>query len=172
LASEFPDVHFFEIEHPATARLKAKGIETMGKRDNLFLIAEDLGKRKLVDVLKTTESWDSGVRTVIIAEGLVMYLTSEAVRDLFSQCAEITGAGSRIAFSYIHTGADGRPDVGKWTGLMLWLQKLVGEPWNWSIRPEELDSFLEESGWTHVQGLAGTTHKHGIEYYAVATMAL
>jgi O-methyltransferase involved in polyketide biosynthesis len=35
LAPEFPDVNFFEIDHPATARLKARGIETMGQRDNL-----------------------------------------------------------------------------------------------------------------------------------------
>jgi hypothetical protein len=47
LAPEFPDVNFFEIDHPTTARLKAIGVESMGRRDNLYLIAEDLGKRKL-----------------------------------------------------------------------------------------------------------------------------
>ena len=169
LAPEFPGVSFFEIDHPATARLKAKGIEAMGQRDNLYLIAEDLGKRKLVDVLKTTESWNQSARTVIVAEGLVMYLPPEAVHDLFSQCAVIAGAGSRIAFSYIPTGADGRPDAGPWTGLMLWLQKFIGEPWLWSIRPEELGLFLEESGWTNTLVLAETTRKHGVEFYAVAT---
>jgi methyltransferase (TIGR00027 family) len=169
LAPEFPGVNFFEIDHPATARLKAKGIEAMGKRSNLYLIAEDLGERKLEDVLKTTKPWDLNAQTVIIAEGLVMYLTPEAVRDLFSQCASIAGADSRIFFSYIPTGADDRPDAGRWTGLMLWLQKVVGEPWIWSILPDELALFLEESGWMLAQGLPGTTHKHGIEFYAVAT---
>ena len=101
LAPEFLSVNFFEIDHPATARLKAKGIDAMGQRDNLCLIAEDLGKRKLADVLKTNESWDQSAQTVIVAEGLVMYLLPEAVRDLFCQCAEISGVGSRIAFSYI-----------------------------------------------------------------------
>ena len=169
LAPEFSGVNFFEIDHPATARLKARGIEAMGQRDNLCLIAEDLGKRKLVDVLKTNESWDQSARTVIVAEGLVMYLPPEAVRDLFCQCAVIAGVGSRIAFTYIPTGADGRPDAGRWTGLMLWLQKVIGEPWIWSIRPEELGLFLEESGWTNAPELAGTTDKHGVEFYAVAT---
>ncbi len=169
LAPEFSGVNFFEIDHPATARLKAKGIEEMGQRENLCLIAEDLGKRKLVDVLMANESWVQGARTVIVAEGLVMYLTSEAVRALFCQCAEITGAGSRFAFTYIPTGADCRPDVGRWTGLMLWLQKAIGEPWLWSIRPEELGLFLEESGWKNAPELAGTTGKHGVEFYAVAT---
>jgi len=34
LASEFPDVAFFEIDHSATADLKAKGVAEIGKPDN------------------------------------------------------------------------------------------------------------------------------------------
>ncbi len=169
LAPEFSGVDFFEIDHPATARLKDRGIDAMGRRKNLCLIAEDLGKRELVDVLKTNNSWDQSARTVIVAEGLVMYLPPEAVRDLFCQCAVVSGVGSRIAFSYIPTGADGRPDAGRWTGLMLWLQKVVGEPWTWSIRPEELGLFLEETGWTIALDQVETARKHGVEFYAVAT---
>ena len=169
LAPEFPDVSFFEIDHPATARVKARGIEAMEQRDNLCLIAEDLGQRKMAEVLKTHERWDQKARTVIIAEGLVMYLPSEAVRSLFCQCAVVTGNDTRIAFSYIPSGADGRPDTGRWTGLMLWLQKVAGEPLIWSIRPEELGPFLEATGWTDAPALAGTTRKHGVEFYAVAT---
>lgn len=169
LAPEYPEVNFFEIDHPATARLKARGIEAIGRRDNLNLIAEDLGERKLADVLKTNKSWNQSAKTIIVAEGLVMYLSPEAVRDLFNQCALITGVSSRMAFTYIPTAGDGRPDAGKWTPLMLCLMKLMGEPWTWSIRPEELDQFSEESGWTNAPTLAGTTSKHGVEFYAVAT---
>lgn len=169
LAPEFPGVNFFEIDHPATARFKARGIEAMGQRDNLLLIAEDLGERKLENVLKVSELWDRSASTVIVAEGLVMYLPPEAVRDLFCQCAAVAGVGSRIAFSYIPTGADGRPDAGRWTGLLLWLQKVVGEPWIWSIRPEKLALFLEKTGWTNAPALAGTPRKHGVEFYAIAT---
>ena len=141
----------------------------MGRRKNLRLVAEDLGKRKLSDVLKTDKSWDSSAQTIIIAEGLGMDLSPETVRDLFCQCAAFVGGGSRIAFSYIPSGADGRPDAGRWTGLMLWLQKVAGEPWLWSIRPEELGPFLAETGWSNVPELAGNTDKHGVEYYVVAT---
>ena len=69
----------------------------------------------------------------------------------------------------VASGADGRPDAGRWTGLMLWLQKIIGEPWIWSIRPEELGLFLEESGWASAPALVGTTRKHGVEFFAVAT---
>lgn len=122
-------MNFFEIDHPATAHLKAKGIDAMGQRKNLHLIPENLCKRKLVDILKTNKSWEQNAPTVFVAEGLVMYLPPEAVRELFCQCAKMSGVGSRIAFTYIPTGTDGRPDAGQWTGLMLWLQKMIGEPW-------------------------------------------
>jgi len=168
LAPEFSGVNFFEIDHPATARLKDRGIKAMGRQKNFRLIAEDLGKRKLSDVLTTDKSWGQSAPTVIIAEGFVMYLPPEAVRDLFCQCGAVAGGGSRITFSYIPTGADGRPDAGRWTGLMLWLQKVAGEPWLWSIRPEELGQFMAELGWAATSAQGDLKYKYGVEYFAVA----
>jgi hypothetical protein len=51
---------------------------------------------------------------------------------------------------------------------MLWLQRVVGEPWIWSIRPEKLGLFLGKTGWTSAPELAGATDKHGVEFYSVA----
>ena len=169
LAGEFPAVNFLEIDHPATMRLKTRGIEALGQPHNLRLLAEDLGTRKLVEVLRTNPSWRLNTPTVILAEGLVMYLSPAAVSSLFSQCGEMVGRGSRFAFSCLTTGADGRPDVGRWTGLMLWLQKAVGEPWTWSLRPDELGSFLSAAGWQHAPELVEAPGMHGVEFYAVAT---
>ena len=168
LAPNFPDVNFFEIDRPATAGLKARGIEVMGQYDNLHLIPEDLSKRKLVDVLYSHESWDQEAQAVIIAEGLLMYLPSSAVHDLLRQCALISGTGSRIAFTYIGKRADGRPDAGRWTGLLLWILKANGEPWLWSIQPDQLNRVLNENGWTYSPELAGEVNKRGVEFFGTA----
>ncbi len=168
LAPEFPGVTFFEIDHPATHGLKAKGIEAMGHRENLILIGEDLGRQKLVNVLDAEPLWNQRSQTVIIAEGLLMYLSAQAVKELFCQCALTTGTGSRMAFSYIPKGSDGRPDAGRWTGLMLRLQKIVGEPWLWSIRPQDLGLFLKKAGWKHAPDQMESTRRQGVEFYAEA----
>lgn len=169
LAPEYTgSVSFFEIDHPATATYKARGIEAMGSHENLFLLAEDLGQRKLVDVLSANNKWDLNAPTVITGEGLVMYLSPEAVSNLFEQCAAVSGESSRFAFSYIPSGRNGRPDVGSWSGLMLWLQSISGEPWLWSIHPEELDSFLLQTGWQVDHDQEYTSHKWGVEYFSVA----
>ena len=168
LSAEFPEVRFFEIDHPATAALKTRGVDAMGPRGNLFLIAEDLGKHDLIDVLAENPNWDHNALSVIIAEGLVMYLTPESVKSLFGQCTASAGAGSRIAFSYIPAGADGRPDVGPRTGLILWLQKVLGEPMLWSIEPEALGPYLGECGWIIDPEQKWAGKKYGVEYFVMA----
>lgn len=168
LAPEFPDVQFFEIDHPATARLKAKGIEAMGMRANLHLLAEDLGERELVDVLQVNATWDNTSPTVFVAEGLLMYLPPEAVEALFRQCAIVSGEGSRIAFSYVGTRKNGRPNAGPWSWLVLWLLKVAGEPWHWSMQPEELDPFLQGHNWTIAPNQALSSNRRGVEFFGVA----
>ena len=184
LAPAYPEVHFFEIDHPATGRRKARGIESLGPRENLHLIAEDLGThplacqgeaakgggggRSLEEVVTQNPSWDSTRKTVVIAEGLTQYLAPDAVRNLFIQCGAVSGAGSRIAFTYVGSGDDGRPDIGRWTKLVMWLLEIGGEPWLWSARPDELETLLAETGWRKTNSRAEDTVQHGVELYAVA----
>jgi hypothetical protein len=52
---------------------------------------------------------------------------------------------------------------------MLWLQKTAGEPWLWSIAPEDLPAFLEETGWRVPPDEDGATEHHGVEYFVAAT---
>lgn len=168
LAPEFAGVNFFEIDQTATALLKAKGIEAMGKPNNLHLLAEDLGKRQLVDVLHADTTWSSNVPTVIVAEGLLMYLPPKAVGELFVQCAAATGAGSHFAFTYVGTLPNGRPDAGPWTWLVLWLLNVSGEPWLWSIPAEELCLFLNAHNWSIADDRTKPSDKCGIEYHGIA----
>jgi len=168
IAPEFANVNFFEIDHPATARLKAIGIEAMGQPTNLHLIAEDLGERQLAEVLHADAIWDLTAPTVIVAEALLMYLPPEAVRTLFEQCAAVTGPGSRIAFTFVGTRSDGRPDAGPWTWLVQWILNTSGEPLLWSIQPEELGPFLKENNWTISPNQRAVSDKCGIEFFGVA----
>ena len=168
LAPEFSDVNFFEIDHPATAHLKAKGIEVMGRRANLHLIAEDLSQRRLSDVLQANATWDSTAPAVIVAEGLLMYLPPDAVATLFKQCAAVTGPGSRIAFTYIGQDSHGRPDVGPWTSLFLWILEVMGEPWLWTIHPNQLGPFLTANHWSIACEPLEFSDRSGIECYGVA----
>ncbi|MFT5048246.1 MAG: methyltransferase (TIGR00027 family), partial [Porticoccaceae bacterium] len=101
LAPRFPEVSFFEIDHPSTARAKKKGVEEIGQPANLTLTPADLGEAKLVDVLGTDPGWDKHKQTIIVMEGLLYYLTPEDVLDVFNQALTVTGGQSRVAFSHV-----------------------------------------------------------------------
>ncbi len=164
-ALSFPKVNFFEIDEPATATIKNKGINSLGKPDNLQIISEDLSRHKLVDVLKSNYIWSTSGKTIIIAEGLLMYLPSLSVQDLLEQCATITGAESRFAFSFIGKDKNNKPDAGR---LLLWSLKKGGEPWLWYANREEVVQLLNETGWKYSFDLVGKNKKMGIELFGAA----
>ena len=168
LAPEFPEIRFFEIDHPATARPKIRGIEAMGRRANHELVAVDLGASRLEEALRPTKAWNESDATVIVAEGLLMYLTPQDVGALLQQCAEVTGAGSRIAFSYVARRHDGEFDAGPWTWLVVRLLEASGEPWHWGVPFDELAAVLDEYGWQLAAEETAGGVRHGLEYYGVA----
>jgi methyltransferase (TIGR00027 family) len=153
-AAEFEDRLFVEIDHPATHASKRAGVEAIGgARYNLKLIAADLGETTLVEALAGLDqpAWDAEARTIVIAEGLLMYLDRSDVARLFEAVHDLTGPGSRIAFSYMKCDAEGRPYAGKWVGgLTRWTLKLLGEALRWCVRDERaLAELIEPLGWRY-----------------------
>lgn len=171
IADKFPIVNFFEIEEPATASLKIRGVERMGKPANLHLISEDLGSSRLSDVLRKDKRWDASKQTVVLAEGLLQYLTADDVKDLFKQCAESIGNNSRFVFTYVRKSENGHYDIGKHPRLLMWLMKKTNEPWLWFTKLSELSPKLKEQGWAYSESLTGETTRSGIEYLGVAEKA-
>jgi methyltransferase (TIGR00027 family) len=168
LSKEFPKVNFFEIEAPATAMIKIKGIKKLGTAANHFVLPEDLGEKKLSQVFEADSSWDKKKSTIITAEGLLQYLDPGSVSDLFMECYKNSGENSRIAFTYVGSRSDGTPDAGPRSGLMLWILKVSGEPWLWSTTDEDLKTLLNQTGWEYSSELTGPEKKRGIEYFASA----
>ena len=158
LAPQHRDVQFFEIDHPATSTAKARGVAAEGQPENMIQISADLGERDLSKVLSENDRWDSSLSSVVLAEGLLQYLTDEEVCDLFREAAACTAPGSRIAFSHMI------PDERKLIPMIL---RLIGEPFKSAVRSEDLPQYLKATGWDIVSEV-DTDPAHGIERYAVA----
>ena len=168
LSAIYPEVNFFEIDHPATGKYKQKGIAALGQRKNLHLIQADLSNQQLSQVLNEQPVWQMNTQCMIVAEGLLMYLQENAVKNLFNQCTSITGNNSRIAFTYLPANKNNQLNVGRWTWLTTRMHRWQGEPWLWSIQPKMLNHFLQEIDWKLIpEDQIGDT-KAGIEHYGVA----
>jgi methyltransferase (TIGR00027 family) len=158
LAPRFPEVSFFEIDHPSTARAKKKGVEEIGQPANLTLIPADLGKTKMVDILGADPAWDKNKQTIIVMEGLLYYLRPEDVLDVFSQALILTGDQSRVAFSHVlNKSRQG------WAQPLL---QLIGEPWLSSATTEELPNYIGK-GWRIIRSEHPQIERH-FEAFALA----
>jgi methyltransferase (TIGR00027 family) len=138
LAAEYPEVQFLEIDHPDTSRIKARALEQLGKPANMALAAADLGREPLSGALSASVAWDVEEKSAVVAEGLLYYLSREAVRGLFSGLAGATGAASRVAFSHLF-------DLNIYPVARAAL-RVSGEPWQSASATDELEEYLGP-GW-------------------------
>ncbi len=167
LASEYHDLRFFEIEHPATSIVKVRAIEAMGRPANMAMIAENLAETSLRTVLTAAgDGWQLDARSVVVAEGLLMYLAEDDVRTLFETLVACTGPESRLVFTHFEPGDDGRPNMGRWTRLSRVSLRLVGEPLLWSVHRDGVAGFLAKLGWRRVAATGGPEGA-GVERFAV-----
>jgi len=149
LHRERPDVTFIECDHPATQRLKRSAFEAHRRiGPNLHLVELDLARRTLEEALLAAPGYDATADTLLVAEGLTMYLQPSAMDGIFSFLRAHTGAGSRFAFTFMEPLPDGRLDFPGSSSLVgPWLRR-VGEPFTWGLPRAGLSAYLEARGFS------------------------
>jgi len=148
LHREFPRTMFVELDHPATQSAKRRvfGSLEVPPAENLKLLPADFTRQSADEILAACPGYDPGARTVLIMEGVLMYLSSEDVDRTFAAVRRCAGPGSRFIFTFMELRPDGRPGFRRreWSGDA-WLA-WKGEPFLWGLRPEALRDFVAERG--------------------------
>jgi methyltransferase (TIGR00027 family) len=117
VAESFPDVSVVELDAPATAKLRRRAIAgTDSSHSNHHLEGVDLASTALGDTLRTMSQWDATSQTVVVAEGVLMYLSASEVAAFLRTIRANSGAASRLVFSYVTTDEKGRPYFGRLSG--------------------------------------------------------
>jgi len=124
LHEEYPNVHFWEVDHPATQRVKRRGV---GASSNLTLLAADFAERSPMTVLTEQDTFDPDANTVVTAEGLLMYLAADEVEALLQGIHDHTGPESHLVGTAVdprYPGASGSdPSANEVPGR--WLKSAV-----------------------------------------------
>ena len=134
--------------------LKKQGVDF----SNLELVPVDLESASLSAGLKRSGFRPESI-TVLVAEGLLMYLTPtevESVFVLFRDCV----VRSRFVFTTMELRKGGAPAFGRVEKLTALKLRLWGEPFQWGIVPEEIPAYLdrhglnvlESMGWKQLEG--------------------
>ena len=140
LQRDFPDVQFWEIDHPATQRHKARVfLQIDGER--LHFVAVDLNAALDGETL-IKSGFDPAQRTFWIAEGLLMYLPADIVFSLMRTLKSLSASGSEFAFTFMERQSDGRIRFHSQSKLVDWWLRGRGEPFLWGTTQGELADLM------------------------------
>ncbi len=145
-----PGVHFFEVDHPATQDEKRLRLQRMeADLTGLTLVPADFVEADLPAVLEGA-GHRADLPTLVLAEGLLVYLDGEAVVGLLEGARSRAAPGSVLTASLaVHPeGFDSawvtaranaaRPGAG-------------AEPWRTILTPSAHRALVERAGWTVVE---------------------
>jgi len=148
-------VKVFEVDHPASQQAKQKKLRKIfGKLPTyVTYIPIDFNEETLEKLFES--GYNRKLKTLFIMEGLVHYLTAEAVDRTLDFVVKNCGTGSAIIFDYIYLSALEEAHPRKNLTRLRSVRKLTGEGLTFGIEEGKVEEFLRERGFHQVQNVTG-----------------
>jgi methyltransferase (TIGR00027 family) len=143
---ELAGVRAFEIDHPSSQRYKAARLAALPspplpRARSLVRVPVDFEQDRL-DQSLLAAGFDPAARTFWIWEGVVVYLTREAISSTLAAVSALSPPGSRIALTYTPRRMMGGIAVPFARRAL----RVIGEPFRSPLTPEEMRGLLEAAG--------------------------
>lgn len=137
----------FELDAPATQnakieRYKEKGITIP---DNLIFIPIDFDKQNISDRLSEC-GFERNKKSLIVMEGLTMYLQPESIDNLFNILNDFTGEGSKIVFDFIYSSVLNHKNLYQGEKELVESASRNGEEFCFGLEKENVPEFLGKYG--------------------------
>jgi methyltransferase (TIGR00027 family) len=156
-ARELRNRPVYEVDLPPLSRRKAV---VVASRPDLFghtavrRVEIDFRTQSLPDRL-TSKGFRAGAKTIVVWEGVVPYLSHEAVRDTLDSLAQCCGSGSTLTTD-LWDGIGGSDRYRAVRRLAARGLSWIGEPVSFGLPAERMTRFLAEHYWP-VRDLASAT---------------
>ena len=148
-------VKVFEVDHPATQQVKIRKLNEIFDRlpEHVTYVPIDFNVEALQKL--SDFGYDRQAKTLFIWEGVVHYLTAQAVDQTLEFVSKNSGAGSSIIFDYVYasalTAAHKRGEIIR----MQRAKRYTGEGLVFGIEEGRVEAFLQVRGYTQVQNVTG-----------------
>lgn len=151
-ARKLGDAQVFEVDTPATQAAKRQRVEMFLDEVDLALhfVAVDFEKQTLAaELLKA--GYDPGKKTLHLLQGVIPYLTDDAVERLLNFVRTQSGAGSAIVFDYVDKAVvSGEKPHAEIRSTNLY-GRFGGESIQFGIPLQEAQAWLEAHGFVNVE---------------------
>lgn len=146
----------YEVDHPATQAKKRALMEREPARARVVFVPWDFEREPLerLRARLALDGHDAHAASMTISEGVLPYLTDEAVEATFATVARYSGPGSLFTFTYFDRALL-TERAGDARGVRLAV-RLMGEPFRHGFDPAALPRWLEERGFTRARDESGS----------------
>jgi len=152
-------IDLFEVDHPATQAVKcAKLTKLFGELPTHVTYVPIDFNAETLDKLFDFGYHRQG-KTLFIWEGVVYYLTAEAVDQTLSFVSRNSGAGSSIIFDYAYASALTTTDKRSEVARMQRTQRYTGEGLIFGIEEGQIEAFLQARGYAQIKNMTSTDLK-------------
>ena len=144
----------FELDSPHTQKVKVLHFKKreISLPDNVVYIPIDFNKEMVLEKL-LSHGFDPDKRTFFLMEGLIMYLTTEAVDELFTILCRLASSGSRILFDYIYASVLRQENTCFGEKSIYKTVNGVNESWLFGIEKGETELFLKKNNFKLIRNL-------------------
>jgi methyltransferase (TIGR00027 family) len=147
-------VRVFEVDHPATQQVK------LGKLRKIFgevpehvtYVPIDFNEETLQKLFDF--DYNPQIKTLFIWEGVVHYITAEAVDQTLEFVLKNSAPGSSIIFDYVYTSALTTARKREEIARIQRAKRYTGEGLIFGIEEGQVEAFLRARGYTQVKNVA------------------
>ncbi len=143
LHTEFPRVWFLELDHPATQAVKRRALDPAA---NLHFLPVNLATESLAAVVDACPGFSRDRASIVVAEGLTMYLTADRVGSMLGDSSDLASPSGQVIFTFMEQAEDGSICFRGENPLVAWWLKSRREPFLWGISQDALPAWLEANG--------------------------
>jgi methyltransferase (TIGR00027 family) len=149
-------VKVFEVDHPATQQVKINKLSRiLGKLpEHVTYMPIDFNEETLVKLFRY--GYDRQVKTLFIWEGVVHYITAQAVDQTLEFVLNNSGAGSSIVFDYVYSSALTTEHKRGEIERMQRTARSTGERLVFGIEEGQVLNFLQARGYAQITNV--TSH--------------
>jgi len=140
-----PGVRWFEVDHPDTQRDKRERLARLGiDVGAITFVPADFGVDE-VGALMVGAGYQTQVPSLLLCEGVAIYLERRVLESLLHHLRQIACSGSRLAISLSVTSSSAAQSVRR--KAFRAAVAAMGEPARTVLSSEDVDALLATTGW-------------------------
>ena len=139
-----------EVDHPITQKSMQSSLSNTSLPPNFYFIPADLSLLSISEVLQNQTLFDASKKTLIIIEGVLMYLTENNVNTLLTELITLFPKDLHLIFTFMDKRSDGDITFVSASPLINWWLRRKQENFLWGIAKNDITKKMNDIGFSCV----------------------